>query len=496
MHTEENSFVSICRKVLPCVIVVSMLATFHWGCTKEGPAGPQGPEGSPGTINNLSDPRIQPAVLSTSPSNGATGPFELFDPGENYSKAHFVVVFNKYMTKSSVTTKNVTCQGFDQPVVVRLFQRYRYRIINEIQKRGGLSETASENYDNILEFTIFDSLSGRIMPYRVNRSYSIALDVSLEDINGNHLSQPYRFSYMPEPYFRVSEIYPENGTTGVSSQPSIYVYFNSQIDQSIYPSLQFAPQVVGRWFLSPYDSVSVRFQLAQPLPLNASCLVAVLAGARDRYGNLINAPRSSSFTVTGFKVTSTSPRDGSTQVSPDVYLSVYMSATVDTGSVRQAFSISPPVAGILTPGNYGTIGFRPSESLVTETRYTVTLSTAVRASDGTPLAAPYTFSFTTQKLNVSQVYPEYGSINVERTQSIIVYANSALDSASIRPAFTITPNVSVAITYRQGERSFVVTPTTLLAPSTMYTVTISTALRSRSGGNLESQYQTVFTTRR
>jgi hypothetical protein len=69
---------------------------------------------------------------------------------------------------------------------------------------------------------------------------------------------------------------------------------------------------------------------------------------------------------------------------------------VDTGSVRNAFSISPPAnMTFVFSGNTTTISFFPTTPLDANRFYTVTLSTALRSKSGATLQTPFTTVFTT-----------------------------------------------------------------------------------------------------
>jgi hypothetical protein len=62
--------------------------------------------------------------------------------------------------------------------------------------------------------------------------------------------------------------------------------------------------------------------------------------------------------------------------------------------MASAFSISPSVSGTLQ-NNGSSFTFTPQSSLAPNTTYTVTVSTALHGNNGTAVAHPYTFSFTT-----------------------------------------------------------------------------------------------------
>ncbi|HET6273074.1 MAG TPA: Ig-like domain-containing protein [Bacteroidota bacterium] len=484
---------NIHRFASPTITVIFGLVFFLllalFGCTKEeqGPAGPQGAPGQDGGPDDLTDPNILPAVIFTSPANGSTGPFGLFDRGEGYDRPHFIVRFNKLMATFSVGERTVRCTGFDRPVVVRLDEDYYppYRFSSGV---------SLDVFNNFLAFAVYDSVTGYgSMPYHVGRIVTVSIDTTIEDINGHHLVQAYTFSYAPEPYFRVLSIYPEDGSTDVMPGNSPSVMFNSLLGVTIIPSLQLNPQPNGQWRISEFDSMSVSFQPAQPLPFGSQYSLVVANTARDFYGNQVTRSFSSGFGVTEYRVQSSYPDDGATNISLRSSISAEFTGLTDTATIRQAFSIFPATSGILNLQRSGFL-FYSTNDFLPGTRYTVTLSTVLTALDGTHLSSPETFSFTTGPFKVDYFYPRYGEYGVSRSRYFTAYCSGGIDTSSVRAAFSITPAASMIFELSSGSSSFSVHPATLLDANRLYTITISTGLRSRNGNPLAAPITTVFTT--
>ncbi len=462
-------------------LVCCFIVLFSSGCTKEGPAGPPGDD-------NLSNPAVKPTVIFTLPGNGGTGPFNNLYNGNTYPRLpHFVVRFNKLMNKLLLQNTLITVQGSDRPVYVYFFSDYYYK--------DGVRKTSS-NYDDILAFSIRDSVNFFREVYQIGKSYTVTLHPGLEDINGNLTESSYQFSYTPEPYFRVRSINPRNGTSNVSPGQLVYVNFNSIIDATIFPYLHLTPAVEGRWTIDSYDSTYVTFRPANgKLAFNQNYTVTVDPTAKDRDGNLINAAFSSSFHVQPFRISSTSPSDGTTNVYPrTTEISIYLNGPLDTSTVRSAFSISPSPGGSLGINSYGNISYYCPNGLNPQTTYIVSLSAAIKSTDGTPLQSPYQFSFTTQPFRVIYTYPDNGQTLVPVQTSIGMNFNAGLDTGSVRGAFSISPPVSGMFTfYYYGSDSFNYYPNSLSA-NTTYTVTVSTALKTRGGSYLPEPYTFSFKT--
>ncbi len=436
---------------------------------------------------DLTNPAIQPKITSTFPVGGSVGPINVYNAGEGSNKAHFVLVFNKLMLKSSALTKAITVQGFNRPVIVNL----QSSSSGAIPKSNAVN---SGNYDNVLSFVIRDSLRGSRMAYPVGQSCTVTVDSTIEDINGNHLSGRFSFTFTPEPYFRVVSFYPSDGTSDAYISTTPAIVFNSPVDNTIFSSLQIAPDPGGRWKMYSNDSLYVYYAVAGgTLPFNTNFTLTAMSNAKDAANRPIHSQYTSHFSSVAFRVSSTSPYKGQTQIQLYRSIGIDLTGTVDTSTVRGAFSIVPSVAGTfyLSPYNYFT--YDPAGTLRQNTTYTVSVSSLLRASDGTP-ATPYTFTFTTDRFNVSSTYPDDGSINFNRFNSISIYLNGYVDTGSVRSAFSINPSVAsgnLSLSDPSNDFNYFHDG---LASNTTYVVTISTALRTKAGDHLLSPYSFSFTT--
>jgi hypothetical protein len=483
MNRHTKSFRSFQRSSAFLFLSVCCFVTlFSSGCTKEGPAGPPGDD-------NLSNPAVKPTVIFTLPGNGATGPFTNLFGGSSYTNLpHFVVRFNKLMNKLGFRDDLITIQGSGQTLKAELFYNYYYR--------DGIRKISS-NYDDVLEFSIRDSASYSQEVYQIGKSYTVTLNPGVEDINGNLTELAYQFSYMPEPYFRVRKVYPRDGTPNAWPNENVSLRFNSFVDAGILPFLHLAPAIAGQWRVDSYDSTRVFFQPSDGrLAFNQDYTVSVDPTARDRNGNQINGTFTSSFHVQPFGVSLTSPSDGATNVNPNrntIYIG--FNGPVDTSTVRLAFNISPPVDGALEMYAYGnSIYYNTASGFTPQTTYTVSLSTSLTSADGTPLQSPYHFSFTTLPFQVTYTYPQNGQTLVPLQTTIGIDFNTYLDTGSVRAAFSINPPVSGLFSFSYyGNSSFYYSPS-LLSANTTYTVTISTALRTKGGGYLQAPYMFSFRT--
>jgi len=429
--------------------------------------------------DELTDPSVDPKVLWTFPADNSTGPFTAFN---STSTHYFTVQFNKLMNLNSFTSGTVRIKGFNTTVYGYLYQ----------------SQT---QYTQILQFYMRNSQTGNTVNYEIGKTYSVELDSTIEDIHGKRLGKIYTFTFTPEPYFRIRTIYPADGdtllATPYSSSSNPYIYFNSPVPSSSLSAIHISPVVSGKWFFDSYSPNYIYFSPTASLAFSTTYQITIDQGMKDKYGNTLPQQFTSSFFTPPFKVISTSPQDGSTDVSlySGTSINIYLSGPVDYSTLNQSFSITPAIQGDFSSSNYDNrIYFYTNSSLAPGTTYTCSLSTTLKAKNGTSLSAPYTFSFTTQQFRVNYTNPNNGSTNVSTTSNITIEFNAPVEQSSAASAFSISPAVQGTFSFSSGSNYISFYPSQPLKSGTTYTVTLSTAMKSISGGSLEEPYEFQFTT--
>jgi hypothetical protein len=450
--------------------VVSIL--FGAGCTdKTNVVGPS---------NDLLDPSTKPVVISTSPTNGAVGPFAgLYAPGELEYAPNFFVEFNKLMLPTfgqyDVCSE---CTGFDEPVVYQ-FGYYGNGILGFYVERLG-----SEGY---------------YIPasYSVGRRYTFTVDTTLLDANGNHLSVPFTFSFTPEPYFRVTTTYPSNDT--ISSQyESFEISFNSYIDSKIFPSIHISPPFAGSWYILSTDSTEALFSSTNSFLPSKAFTITVDAGAKNRDGNSL--PQSYGFKVytLPFEITGISPANTLNGEYPlNSNITISFNFPPDTATIIRSLTATPKTSFALIYDNSSQDDIFGTNDFVPNANYTISFATTLHSSDGTSLYTPQSFSFQTQPFEVTSSFPS--GTGTERYASIGAYFSGRIDTASFRSALSISPSAAgyfyfynYGSPYGYSMGSF--TPLNELAANTTYTVTISTAMKSIGGYHFAQPDTFSFTT--
>jgi hypothetical protein len=136
------------------------------------------------------------------------------------------------------------------------------------------------------------------------------------------------------------------------------------------------------------------------IPALADGGYTVYVRATDFYGNTTAEANyaSDSFTVdtAAPTVESTSPADGATDVLLDTVVTATFSEAMDESTITiSSFSLDGVSGSVSYNSGSYTATFAPDADLTENTAYTATLTTAITDAAGNPLAADYTWSFTT-----------------------------------------------------------------------------------------------------
>jgi hypothetical protein len=337
--------------------------------------------------------------------------------------------------------------------------------------------------------------------FTIGKCYTISIGNNAVDKNGNLLTGGFASSFTTIP-FAVTSTSPSDGSAGVSlSLLRISVAFSDSIDTSTVPAaLSITPPIAGSISYLSNPRV-LYFNASNTLLPDTVYTVKIDTSIRSKSHSRLAQPYSFSF-VTGsayagsssFYVNSTSPGNGDTTATSGTTIWIYFNTALDTASVRNAFGIVPAVDGLISFPYSDVLSFSPIRYLATGTLYTITLAGSIKSKSGIALGSPYTFSFSTARFKIMQSYPSNGSTHISTGTYFSVSASDAIDTSTVRSAFSITPSVSGTFETYVGEYYFYFNPSTRLQPYTTYTVTISTALHSQSGTPAAAPYTFTFAT--
>lgn len=362
-------------------LLVFLFSLFFVGCTTDS-SGPI----SDGT--GINDPSVAPAVYWTDPLDGAVGP-NIMSPGNVV-----IIRFTKVMNTRSVI-RAVSISPSNQSV---------YIDTNRASPVDGLAfDFPLTPTPYWLIYTRDPLLDQRYPPayqiyypsFKVGQVYTVTVAASAQDFFGNAMGSPQSFSFTPEPYFRVTNTYPQNNDTMISPlSTSLNIRFNAVIDtSSAGSSLTVAPQVSGTASVYYGDWGFSWSSPANTMMASETKYTATIAATvKDTMGHSLLSPYSFSFTTAPYSVTYGYPSGTGASVGSDI--SIECNFLIDSATVVPAFTTNPTVSGTFQC-NTSSFVFRPSSLLTPNKSYTVSVSTALHALGGIPMKTPYTLSFTT-----------------------------------------------------------------------------------------------------
>jgi hypothetical protein len=201
-------------------------------------------------------------------------------------------------------------------------------------------------------------------------------------------------------------------------------------------------------------------------------------------------------------VLSTSPHADATGVMVNSTITATFSDQIDPS--YSYFTLSGPsgaVAGSRSV-NGSAVTFTPQSYLDYSATYTVTLSTNIRAPSGSSLTSDYAWSFTTiaaPLFNVQSTYPAAGATNVptySALPNISATFNQPLSLMSISSSsfFVSSPSGPLSGTLSVNGSTVSLSYDYYLAPNTLYTATLTTAISDTSGHTLPFDYVWTFMT--
>ena len=259
------------------------------------------------------------------------------------------------------------------------------------------------------------------------------------------------------------------------------------------------------------------FTPSSPLAAGSLFTATLTTAARDLAGNGLAANYVWNFTTgavadtTPPTVTATNPANNAIGVPFNQAVAATFSKGMNPVSVTNAsFTLTGP-GGVAVPGTVAyvvsgsTATFTPTSPLAAGSLFTATITTAARDLAGNVLAANYVWSFTTGAAPdttppaITATNPANNAIGVPLNQAVAATFSEGMNPVSVTNAsFTLTGPGGVAV---PGTVAYVVsgstatfTPTSPLAATSLFTVTITTAVTDLAGNALAVDYAWSFTT--
>lgn len=301
---------------------------------------------------------------------------------------------------------------------------------------------------------------------------------------------------------------PYNGALAVPINQIINGTFNEKMDPStVVPGcfeLSGPTTVIGNFSYND-DLATFTFVPSVPLLANTTYTGRVKTSVRDMRGNALQKEYVWSFS-TGLILTpivlSTIPFNNEINVEKTQVVSATFSYPMDPTSIKDSsfklFVDGLPVTGVVSTID-STAYFTPSNNLLPGKVYTATISTMVKTLNKGNMASNYTWKFNTKALvqpAVILTYPIPNQTGIPLSQVVRAKFNMEINSLTIKDSsFYITDGTNKilgTITYIDSIASF--TPSVPLLPSTVYTATITTMVKSLEGAPMASNHAWSFTT--
>jgi methionine-rich copper-binding protein CopC len=304
---------------------------------------------------------------------------------------------------------------------------------------------------------------------------------------------------------------PSTGATGVATNTDVTATFSEAVQSSSVNVDTFVLEAGSSTVTATvsYDGATDTATLTPSTPLASSTTYTVtISGVVDESGHTMAGPDTWSFTTAAAAIVpaviTDAPASGATGVAVSSFVTATFNEAVQNSSVNvDTFVLeagsSRVTAVVSYDGATDTATLIPSTLLAGSTTYTVTIS-GVADESGHTMAGPDTWSFTTAAVIVPAVItdaPASGATGVAVSSSVTATFNEAVQSSSVNvDTFMLEAGsspVTAAVSYNSATDTATLTPSTLLAGSTTYTVTIS-GVADESGHTMAGPVTWSFTT--
>jgi len=246
----------------------------------------------------------------------------------------------------------------------------------------------------------------------LSTKFHVHMAAGVQDLDGNSQGGTGDIQFTTVGAPAVASVSPVTGAQSVAVASSVQVTFDRLMDtQKVLAGLVLQPDTT---YQASWNGDVLTLNPTKPLEYGTTYTVKIGNPAVDTDGTEL-PPYSTTFKTVdvGLKVTALVPAPNVAGVSVHSQIAVIFDARIDPTSIADAFNITPPVVGstgaISLPDDSGPAGsptatsassgadvlvFTPANALAAHTTYSVTMSSAVKRTDG-QVASAQTWSFTT-----------------------------------------------------------------------------------------------------
>nr|WP_315255657.1 Ig-like domain-containing protein [uncultured Flavobacterium sp.] len=302
----------------------------------------------------------------------------------------------------------------------------------------------------------------------------------------------------------VASTIPASNAVNVPVGQTITATFNEEMDPSSINSTTFT--VVGTAPVAgtvTYDGTTASFKPTLPLAENTTYTARITTKAKDLMGNFLQVEYVWAFstgTILRPVVITTDPIDNAVAVMFDKTISATFNMAMNPSTLNATtFKVNQglnPVAGTISYTGT-TVSFVPTNPLLANRIYTVTITKDAKNSLDAAMAADYTWTFTTDVVpTVTDTDPNNNAMGVALNQTVTADFSTIMDAATINTStFTLkqgTTTIPGTVSYSGTTASF--NPTNSLVLGMVYTATITNGAKNAAGTSLASNYVWQFTT--
>ena len=230
--------------------------------------------------------------------------------------------------------------------------------------------------------------------------------------------------------------------------------------------------------------------------------VTIPAEALDRTGQQLAGPARSVFTTraaVGARIATTDLAEKGRIPTATSFVVAY-DGPVDIAGVERAFHVEPAVEGTFetasTAAGGTTVTFQPTETLASDTAYTVSVVGTVLDRDGAETTAPAILSVRTVKgPGVVRFRPFAGTTDASRTATLSVRFSARMERASTEAAFSAgigTKKLKGTFTWAERDTVLVFKPDAVFAYGAKVVVEVATTAIDRSGTPLATARTATF----
>ena len=352
-------------------------------------------------------------------------------------------------------------------------------------------------------------------------SYTVFVRTTIEDVAGNNLFAQDSWSFTtaaaaPGPDVTPPTVIartPAPNATNVSRTTTVIVDFSETMDAATIHSnsielyrVSDSAEIGCNITLGAIDGQSNRRITLTPtaqLGFATQYQAFVKTLVKDLAGNALAAESSWLFTtVDSLSIVARIPAASASNVATNTAITVDFNKALNTGTVTSSsfrlinVATGIQVAGTITfaNGNQRAI-LTPGAALAMSTQYQVIVSPTVADTTGVTLAAEDSWFFTTiVQFNITNRDPDVSSVDHPIGDPIIIDFNKSVNTTTATVASnnvelydtSTEPDSEKAVTiaFANGNQRITLTPTTALAYSRVYMVTLRVGLKDTTGASL------------